>query len=154
MKPGLPAPAAIRRVAPRARLLKSSCVCARRRGLEELRVVLFLEEHGHEPILEPQFPGAEDRGRGICPPSACAGLRAWHRPRGHRRASAVVKRLDETARRLDQHAVAHGHHGGHADLQQLRGDGLGGLFGLRRLAGFEEDERDAVIASAAGRVRW
>ena len=42
--------------------------------------------------------------------------------------------------------MAHGHDGGHADLQQLGGDGLGRLFGLRGLAGFEEDERDAVIA--------
>ena len=39
---------------------KSSCVCLRGRGREELRVVLFLEEHGHEPILEPQFARAED----------------------------------------------------------------------------------------------
>ena len=69
----------------------------------------------------------------------------------------VVKRLDETARGLDQHAVAHGHDGGHADLQQLGGDGLGRLLGLRGLAGFEEDERDAVIAqqrSQACAVLW
>ena len=58
----------------------------------------------------------------------------------------VVERLDEAARGLDEHAVAHGHDGGHADLQQLGGDGLGRLLGLRRLAGFEEDEGDAVIA--------
>ena len=42
--------------------------------------------------------------------------------------------------------MAHGHDGGDADLQQLGGDGLGRLLGLRGLAGFEEDERDAVIA--------
>ncbi len=42
--------------------------------------------------------------------------------------------------------MAHGHDGGHADLQQLGGDGLGRLLGLRGLAGFEEDERDAVVA--------
>ena len=58
----------------------------------------------------------------------------------------VVERLDETARGLDEHAVAHGHDGGHANLQQLGGDGLGRLLGLRGLAGFEEDKRDAVIA--------
>ena len=32
----------------------------RGRGFEKLRVVLFLEEHGHEPIFEPQFARAED----------------------------------------------------------------------------------------------
>ena len=58
----------------------------------------------------------------------------------------VVERLDEAARGLDEHAVAHGHDGGHAHLQQLGGDGVGRLLGLRGLAGFEEDEGDAVIA--------
>ena len=58
----------------------------------------------------------------------------------------LVERLDEAARGLDQHAVAHGDHRGHADLQQLGRDRLGRLLGLRGLAGFEEDERDAVIA--------
>ncbi len=58
----------------------------------------------------------------------------------------LVERLDEAARGLDQHAVAHGDHGGDADLQQLGGDRLGRLLGLRGLAGVEEDERDAVIA--------
>ena len=42
--------------------------------------------------------------------------------------------------------MAHGHHGGHADLEQLGGDAFGGLLGLRGLAGFEEDQRDAVVA--------
>ncbi len=62
------------------------------------------------------------------------------------RGQRVVERLDEPARGLDQHAVAHGDHGGHADLQQLGRDRLGRLLGLRGLAGVEEDERDAVIA--------
>jgi hypothetical protein len=31
----------------------------------------------------------------------------------------LVKGRDEPARGLDQHAVAHGDHGSHADLQQL-----------------------------------
>jgi hypothetical protein len=58
----------------------------------------------------------------------------------------LVERLDETTCGLDEHAVAHGHDGGHADLQQLRGDRLGCLLRQRGLAGFEEDERDTVIA--------
>src|SRR5687767_15497769 len=33
----------------------------------------------------------------------------------------------------------------HADLQQLRGDGLRGLLRLRRLASSENHERDAVV---------
>ena len=42
--------------------------------------------------------------------------------------------------------MAHGDHGGDADLQQLGRDRLGRLLGLRGLAGVEEDERDAMIA--------
>ena len=124
----------------------------RGRGMEELRVVLFLEEHGHEPILEPQFACAEDATtEGVVLQFALAFQ--------HRIAHAcaagerVVKRFNETARGLDQHAVAHGHDGGHADLQQLGGDGLRRLLGLRGLAGFKEDDRDAVIAQQRGRVR-
>ena len=117
----------------------------RGRGAEELRVVLFLEEHGHEPILEPQLARAEDAAaEGVVLQLALAvehGV-ADAGAAGER----VVKRLDETARGLDQHAVAHGDDRGDADLQQLGGDGLGRLLGLRGLAGFEEDERDAVIA--------
>jgi hypothetical protein len=114
-------------------------------GAEELRVVLFLEEHGHEPILEAQLARAED--------AAAEGLvlqlaLAFEHGVAHTGAAGerVVKRLDEAARGLDEHTVAHGHDGGHADLQQLGGDGLGRLLGLRGLAGFEEDERDAVSA--------
>ena len=117
----------------------------RGRGAEELRVVLFLEEHGHEPILEPQLARAEDAAaEGVVLQLALA----FEHGVAHAGAAGerVVKRLDEAARGLDEHAVAHGHDGGHADLQQLRGDGLGRLLGLRGLAGFEEDERDAVIA--------
>ena len=126
-------------------VLKSSCVCCAGVVREELRVVLFLEEHGHEPILEPQLARAEDAAaEGVVLELALA---VEH---GVAHACAVgerlVERLDEAARGLDQHAVAHGHDGGHADLQQLGGDGLGRLLGLRGLAGFEEDERDAVIA--------
>ena len=102
--------------------------------LEELRVVLFLEEHGHEPILEPQFACAEDAtAEGVVLELALA---VQHRI-AHTGAAGerVVKGFDETARGLDEHAVAHGHDGGHADLQQLRRDGLRRLFGLRGLAG-------------------
>ncbi len=70
------------------------------------------------------------------------------------RGERCVERRDEAARGLDQHPVAHGDDGGDADLQQLGGDRLGRLLGLRGLAGFEEDERDAVIAQQRARVRW
>ena len=46
-----------------------------------------------------------------------------------------VKGLHKPARGLDQHAVAHGHDGGYAALQQLGSDGLGGVFRLGGLAG-------------------
>ena len=117
----------------------------RGRGAEELRVVLFLEEHGHEPILEPQLAGAEDAAaEGVVLELALA----FEHGVAHAGAAGerVVERLDEAARGLDEHAVAHGHDGRHAHLQQFGGDGLGRLLGLRGLAGFEEDERDAVIA--------
>jgi hypothetical protein len=110
-----------------------------------LRVVLFLKQHRHEPVFQPKLARAEDAPakrvvlqrplageHGVAHPLACG-----QRP---------VKRINEAARGLDQHAVAHGDHGGDADLQQLGGDGFGRLFGLRGLAGFEEDQRDAVIA--------
>ncbi len=115
------------------------------RRREELRVVLFLEEHGHEPVLEPQLALAEDASaERVVLELALAGEHgvAHALARGER----VVEGLDEAACGLDQHAVAHGDDGGDADLQQLGGDGLGRLLGLRGLAGFEEDERDAVIA--------
>ena len=125
----------------------------RGRGLEELRVVLFLEEHGHEPILEPQFARAEDAAaEGVVLQLALAvehGI-AHALARGER----LVEGLDEAARGLDQHAVAHGDDGGHADLQQLGRDGLGRLLRLRGLAGFEEDERDAVIAQQRAELVW
>ena len=117
----------------------------RRRGPEELRVVLFLEEHGHEPIVELQLPRAEDAAPGFVVIELAL---AFEHGIAHARTAGErgVEGLDEAARRLDKDAVAHGHHGGHADLQQLGGDGFGRLLGRRRLAGFEEDERDAVLA--------
>jgi hypothetical protein len=48
--------------------------------------------------------------------------------------------------------VVHGHDGGHADLQKLRGDGLGGLLGCGGLAGLEKDQRDAVIAQHGAQI--
>ena len=114
-------------------------------GPEELRVVLFLEEHGHEPIVELQFPRAEDAAPGFVVIELAL---AFEHGIAHARTAGErgVEGLDEAARGLDEDAVAHGHHGGHADLQQLRGDGFGRLLGRGRLAGFEEDERDAVLA--------
>nr|MCU0809220.1 hypothetical protein [Candidatus Contendobacter sp.] len=110
-----------------------------------MRVVLFLKQHRHEPILQPELARAKDAPakrivlqrplagqHGVAHPLACG-----QRP---------VEGRDEAARGLDQHAVAHGDHGSDADLQQLGGDGFGRLFGLCRLAGFEEDQRDAVVA--------
>jgi hypothetical protein len=117
----------------------------RRRRAEELRVVLFLKEHGHEPVLEPQFARAKDAAAEVV---VFQGALAVEHGVANAGAAGerVVKRLDKPACGLDEHAVAHGHDGGHADFQQLRGDGLGGLLRRRGLAGFEEHERDAVIA--------
>ncbi len=115
-----------------------------RGGPEELRVVLFLEEHGHEPIVELQFPRAENAAPGFVVVELAL---AFEHGIAHARTAGErgVEGLDEAARRLDEDAMAHGHHGGHADLQQLRGDGFRRLLGRSRLAGFEEDERDAVL---------
>ena len=140
-----PAPGAVHRDAFRERGLQVRLRLPRGRGLKELRVVLFLEEHGHEPILEPQFACAEDATtEGVVLQFALAFQHriAYTVAAGER----VVKRLNKTARGLDQHAVAHGHDGGHADLQQLGRDGLRRLLGLCGLAGVEENERDAVLA--------
>ena len=109
-----------------------------------MRVVLFLEEHGDKPVFEPQFARAEDApAKGVV---LQAALAVEH---GIAHALAVgqpgVKGLHKPARGLDQHAVAHGHDGGHAALQQLGSDGLGGVFRLGGLAGFEEDQRNPVV---------
>ena len=58
----------------------------------------------------------------------------------------AIKSLDKTARGFHQQAVAHGHHRGHAHLEQGRGHTLGGLASLGALAGIEADQRDAVVA--------
>ena len=117
----------------------------RRGGAEELRVILFLEQHGHEPVLEPQLAHPEDAAA-----EAVVLEPALAREHGVADTGAagerVVEGLDEAARGLDQHAVAHRHHRGHARLQQLGGDRLGRLLGLRGLAGLQEHERDAVMA--------
>ena len=60
----------------------------RGRGLEELRVLLLLEEHGHEPILEPQRTRAEDAAAEGVVLEPRVGLPAWRRPRVCPRPSA------------------------------------------------------------------
>jgi hypothetical protein len=112
---------------------------------KELRVFLLLEENGNKPVFEPQFPRAEGAAaEGIVLEFALAGQH------GVAHASALgqggVELLDKAAGRFHQHTVAHGHNGGHAPLKEIRGDRLGGVFRLGGLAGFEEHERDAVVA--------
>ena len=112
---------------------------------DELRVVLFLVDDGHEPVLEPQLARAHDLAAfGVVVERALA--------RQHRSSDAravrqfAVERLHKATGRLDQHAVAHGDDGGDAFFEQARGDGRGRVqLGHGGLAGFEEDQRDAVL---------
>src|SRR5204863_5891277 len=103
------------------------------------------KQHGNEPIVEDQLARSEYASAGFVVVESALTLQ-----HGVAHAGAMgergVERLDKTSRGLDEDAVAHGHNGGDADLQQLRGDGFRRLLGRRRLAGFEEDERNAVIA--------
>ena len=114
-------------------------------GFEQLRVVLFLVQHRHKPIVEAQFTGAEDAAaEGVLFELALAGEHGVAHPLALD--EGAVKSLNETARGFHQQAVAHGHHRGHAHLEQGRGHTLGGLASLGALAGIEADQRDAVVA--------
>ncbi len=119
-------------------------------GPEELRVVFFLEEHRHEPIVEFQLPRTEDAAAGFVVIELAL---AFEHGITHPRAAGErgVEGLDEAARRLDENAVTHGHHGCHADLEQPGGDRFGRLAGRGRLAGFEcTRPPSASIASTRG----
>jgi hypothetical protein len=114
-------------------------------GGEQPGVRLFLEQHGHEPVLESQRPDAEHAAaQAVVRQVPLAGEHGIAHPPA--RGQGLVEGRHEAPGGLHQHAVAHGDHGGHADLEQLRGDGFGGLLGLGALAGLEEHQRDAVIA--------
>jgi hypothetical protein len=125
---------------------------ARRRGLgEELGVGLLLVEHRHEPVLQSELPGAEDLPAGIVVLERALGGE-------HRIADALpggqgaVEGPDEAPGRLDEHRVGHRDHTGDAELQELARNRLGGLLGQGRLAGLEEDQRDAVVAQQRAEV--
>ena len=65
----------------------------------------------------------------------------------------AVEDRDEPPRRLHEHGVAHGHDRGDAPLQQLaRHRGVRANVGHRGLAGFEEDQRHAVVAHDPGKL--
>ncbi len=107
------------------------------------RVGLLLVEHRDEPVGEMQCAGAEDPAAEVVVLEvALAGEHGVaDAPAGGQR---PVEGEHEAPGGLDQDAVAHGHDRGDADLEQLRGDRFRRLLGLRALAGFEEDQRDAV----------
>ena len=63
----------------------------------------------------------------------------------------LVKGLDEPPGRGHQHAVAHGHHRGHACLQQLRGNRTGSILGLGGLQVTVTAGLLAAVAAALGR---
>jgi hypothetical protein len=57
---------------------------------------------------------------------------------------------DKEPGRLHQHRVAHGRNRSHAAFEEPAGHGSAGVgHGLRCLAGFEEEERDAMLANNA-----
>ncbi|KFB74753.1 MAG: hypothetical protein AW06_004304 [Candidatus Accumulibacter cognatus] len=112
---------------------------------EERRVVAVLVEDGDEPVLQAEFADAEDAAaHRVVLQFALAGE--------HRGTDALalaqgaVEGFDEAPRRFDEDAVAHGDHPADAGLEQGAGDRFVGAFGLRALARFEEDERNAVFA--------
>ena len=112
---------------------------------DELWVLLLLKEDRDEPVFE-----VDVAGEGL------AAVRVRFQrllAREHRMADSLaaqqfpVKLCDEARRSFDQDAVAHRGNRGHAAFQQLAGNGCGGvLIRFRGLAGFQEEERDAVIA--------
>lgn len=122
----------------------------RRNLLDELRVLFLLIEDGHEPVLEPQVAGADD----LAPPGVdkerlLAGEHRFADPGAV--GEVAVERLHEAPGGLHEHAVAHGHDRGDSFFEELRGDGGGGVhFGDRGFAGFEEDQRNAVVADQTG----
>jgi hypothetical protein len=125
---------------------------ARSRDLgEQPWVVLLLVEHGHEPVLQAQRAGAEDLAAGVV---LVQGLLA--REHGitdaHARRERAVERLHEAPGGLHQHRVGHGDDAGDAGMEQLGGDGFGGVLGQRGLAGLEEDQRDAVVLEQRAEV--
>jgi hypothetical protein len=118
---------------------------------DQLRVVLLLEQHRHEPVVQPQFAGQQPAAEAVQLQFQLGGQhRLADSIPGHH---AAVEHLDETAGGLDQHAVTHGRHRAHAAGQQpARHRGRGRVLGLRRLAGFQEEQRRVVIAQRRGQL--
>jgi hypothetical protein len=76
------------------------------RRAHELSIVPGLKQHRHEPVLEPQRFRVEDataEGVVFQAALACEHRIAYTRAKDER----PVKCLQETARGLDEHAVAH-----------------------------------------------
>ena len=117
----------------------------------QLRVGLLLEEHGHEPVLEPQLAA-----------EAAAAVRIVVQrllPGQHRLADpfaleeGLVEGADEPPRRLDEHGVAHRRHRRRPSLEQRAGHRRGGVgLGVGRLAGLQEEERHAPILDQSGQL--
>jgi hypothetical protein len=116
-------------------------------GIEQykLRVLFFLEQDGHEPVLHAQLA-----------PEGLAPERVRFEgalTREHRLADALaaqeflIKLRNEAPRRFHQHGMAHRRDGTYAAFKPPPSHRSGGIgLGLRGLAGVEEEERNAMIA--------
>ena len=123
---------------------------------QEHRVRTILIEHGHEPVVQLQRHAlhfARFVAARLPSPAALAVAGQLTLPGEHGRADARafregwIKRRREAPCGLHQHAVAHGHHGLDAALEQTTGHGgLGVFLCLRGLAGFQEEQAHAAMA--------
>ena len=118
---------------------------------DELRVELLLEQDGDEPVLQVKVELEDLAPGGVRLQRALAGEHGLADPLTVHQ--LAVEDRDEPPRRLHEHGMAHGHDRGDAPLQQLaRHRGVRANVGHRGLAGFEEDQRHAVVAHDPGKL--
>ncbi len=111
-----------------------------------MQILFFLEQDRHKPIVQVEVVPAEDlHTEGVALQSLLAAQHGLADPRPAHQ--GLVKGGHKAAGRLHQNGVAHGHHRGHALVQQLGGHrGRGVLLGLGRLAGVQKDQRNPPLA--------
>ena len=81
----------------------------RRHGREQLRVLLLLIQHWHEPVLQTQFASAHHLAAiGVAYQLLLPGQHGAAHPLSECQLS--IKSLDKPTGSLHQDAVAHGHH--------------------------------------------
>ena len=100
-------------------------------AMDQPHVLLFLIEHGHEPVLQSQLARAHHvTARRVGMQRLLPGQH--RRPDTRAPRQLLIKSRDEAARRFNQHAVAHRYDRRDALFQQSGGDGSGRVgFGLR-----------------------